>query len=109
MKKLSTLVVAGAVLATLSTSAFAGAEKGQKLYLKNCKECHGNGTKGAAMKTQAGWDKAFANGAKELTDKHQKNAKAKAYFDGPFKNQSKDLHDFLREYGSDSGNVPACG
>jgi hypothetical protein len=61
------------------------------------------------MNTQAGWDKAFANGAKTLIDKHQKDPKAAPYFNGTFKDHAKDLHEFLKEYGSDSGNVPACG
>ena len=34
--------------------ASASVEDGQKLYLKACKSCHGNGVKGAAMTTQAG-------------------------------------------------------
>ncbi|MGE4398857.1 MAG: cytochrome c [Campylobacterales bacterium] len=106
MKK---LLFVGACAAVLAMSANASVDKGQKLYLKACKSCHGNGVKGAAMKTQAGWDKAFANGAKELVDKHQKDPKAKAYFDGAFKGHANDLKDFLKEYGSDSGNVPACG
>lgn len=90
--------------------ANASVERGQKLYLKNCRSCHGNGTKGAVLATQAGWDKWFANGGKTLIAKHNspKAAASSAYFNGAFKNQVKDLHDFLREYGSDSGNVPAC-
>jgi cytochrome c5 len=106
MKKLLFL---GACAAVLAMSANASVDKGQKLYLKACKSCHGNGVKGAAMNTQAGWDKAFANGAKTLIDKHQKDPKAAAYFNGAFKGHANDLHDFLKEYGSDSGNVPACG
>ncbi len=106
MKKLLFL---GACAAVLAMSANASVDKGQKLYLKACKSCHGNGVKGAAMYTQAGWDKAFANGGKALIDKHQKDPKAKPYFDGAFKGHAQDLHDFLKEYGSDSGNVPACG
>jgi len=106
MKKLLFL---GACAAILAMGANAGVDKGQKLYLKACKSCHGNGVKGAAMATQAGWDKWFANGAKALIDKHQKDPKAAAYFNGAFKGHANDLHDFLKEYGSDSGNVPACG
>ncbi len=105
MKKLLFL---GACAAVLAMSANASVDKGQKLYLKACKSCHGNGVKGAAMNTQAGWDKMFANGAKTLIDKHQKDPKSKPYFDGAFKGHAKDLHDFLKEYSSDSGNVPAC-
>jgi len=107
MKKFSMMVVAGALL--VATNSFAGVDQGQKIYLKACKSCHGNGTKGAAMNTQAGWDKVFANGGKTLIDKHAKDPKAKAYFDGPFKGHQQHLHDFLKEYGSDSGNVPSCG
>ena len=108
MKKILVASMAiGMMLAT--TSAFASVEKGQKLYLKACKSCHGNGVKGAAMKSQAQWDKAFANDAKALVDAHAKDPKAKAYFDGAFKSHKNDLHEFLKEYGNDSGNVPACG
>lgn len=107
MKKIA--LIAAAAMAFVATDACAGVEKGQKLYLKACKACHGNGVKGAAMNTQAGWDKVFANGAKSLVDKHQKDPKAAAYFNGAFGNHKDDLHDFLKEYGSDSGNVPACG
>jgi cytochrome c5 len=107
MKKV--LIAASAIAFVLSTSAFASVDKGQKLYLKACKSCHGSGVKGAAMKTQAGWEKAFANGAKALVDAHQKDPKAKPYFDGAFKQHAPDLLDFLKEYGNDSGNVPACG
>jgi cytochrome c5 len=90
--------------------ASASVESGQKLYLKACKNCHGNGVKGAAMTTQAGWDKLFANDAAAIVEKHKNDAKAASFFNGPsFKGQMQDLHDFLKEYGSDSGNVPACG
>ena len=108
MKKVLVATLTLGALLT-STTAFASVEKGQKLYLKACKSCHGNGVKGAAMKSQAGWDKAFANDAKDLVGAHQKDPKAKAYFDGAFKGHMNDLHEFLKEYGNDSGNVPACG
>jgi mono/diheme cytochrome c family protein len=94
----------------LCTASFAGIEDGQKLYLKSCKACHGNAVKGAAMATQSEWDKWFANGASALIEKHKNDAKSASYFNGPaFKTQIQDLHEFLKEYGSDSGNVPACG
>lgn len=105
MKTLAKLTIAAAILAA---PAFASVEAGQKLYLKSCKSCHGNGVKGAGMATQAGWDKWFANNAQPIIEKH-KATPAAAYFNGAFKGQSKDLHEFLKEYGSDSGNVPSCG
>jgi len=99
-----------AILAVFSISSFAGIEDGQKLYLKACKACHGNGVKGAAMATQSEWDKWFADGGKAIVEKHKADPKANAYFGSPtFDAQKKDLHEFLKEYGSDSGNVPACG
>jgi cytochrome c5 len=108
MKKVLVASIAlGALLCT--TNAFASVEKGQKLYLKACKSCHGNGVKGSALHSQAEWDKIFSNGGKALIDAHQKDPKAAPYFNGPFKGHMNDLHDFLHEYGNDSGNVPACG
>jgi len=112
MKKV--LVTAIALGAMFATSAMADTAKGQKLYLKACKSCHGNGVKGAALHSQAEWDKIFSNGAKQLIDVHVNSTKpeaapSKAYFNGAFKGHMDDLHDFLHEYGNDSGNVPACG
>lgn len=90
-------------------NSFANIDAGQKLYLKTCKECHGNGVKGAAMLTQEEWLKQFSNNGQLLIEKHDKT-KAKSYFKGElFQKQQKSLLEFLKEYGSDSGNVPACG
>ncbi len=113
MKKILVASVAlGALIS--ATSAFASVEAGQKLYLKACKSCHGNGVKGAALHSQAEWDKLFSNDGKALVDAHVNSKKpeaapSKAYFGGPFKQHKDNLHDFLHEYGNDSGNVPACG
>lgn len=100
----------GLLFALVATMSYASVEAGQKLYVKACKNCHGNGAKGAAMATQEGWDKWFANGASAVIDKHKGDAKANVYFGGSsFKEQAQDLHEFLKEYGSDSGNTPGCG
>jgi cytochrome c5 len=102
---LATLVAVG----MMSTAASADVNKGQKIYLKTCKNCHGSGTKGAAMNTQDGWDDLFAKGGEKIIKAHA-NDKSAAYFNGElFKKQSQDLRDFLFEYASDSGNVPSCG
>jgi len=102
---LSALVAVG----MMSTTASADVKKGQKTYLKTCKNCHGNGTKGAAMHTQDEWDELFANEGEMIVKKHA-GTKAEAYFNGAaFKGSAQDLRDFLFEYGSDSGNVPSCG
>lgn len=109
MIRSSTMVLIVSALLTLgSASAFADIIKGQKWYTKNCKECHGNGTKGASMHTQDEWDSLFANDSKAIILKHS-GTKAEPFFKGEeFKERSKHIRDFLFEYGSDSGNVPAC-
>jgi cytochrome c5 len=110
MKKSASCFLAVLVaVGMMSTSASADIKKGQKVYLKTCKNCHGNGTKGAAMKTQDEWDELFANNGEMIIKKHAAD-KSASYFNGElFKAQSQDLRDFLFEYGSDSGNVPSCG
>lgn len=110
MTKSTSLFLAAVVAAgMMSTTASADIGKGQKEYLKKCKSCHGNGTKGAAMHTQEEWEDLFANGGEKIIKAHA-NDKSAAYFNGDaFKSQSQNLRDFLFEYGSDSGNVPSCG
>jgi cytochrome c5 len=110
MKKSASCFLAALVaVGMMSTAASADVKKGQKAYLKTCKNCHGSGTKGASMHTQDEWDDLFANGGAKIIKAHA-NDKSAAYFNGEaFKSQSQDLRDFLFEYGSDSGNVPSCG
>lgn len=106
-----TLLFLSAVVAVgmMATTASADVKKGQKAYLKTCKNCHGNGTKGAAMHTQDEWDDLFANNGEKMIKAHA-NDKSAAYFGGEtFKGDAADLRDFLHEYGNDSGNVPSCG
>ncbi len=108
LKLISLLLVGLVTVAMMATTVSADAKKGQKIYLKSCKNCHGNGTKGASMRTQEEWNDLFANDGAEIIKKHA-STPAKPFFDGDgFKGQSKDLRDFLFEYGSDSGNVPTC-
>jgi len=110
MTKSTSLLLATVVaFGMMATTASADIKKGQKGYLKTCKNCHGNGTKGAAMHTQAEWEALFANEGASIIEKH-KGTKAEAYFTSPgFKGSAQDLRDFLFEYGNDSGNVPSCG
>jgi cytochrome c5 len=109
MSKLTSSLLAIIVaVSTMVSTVSADIKKGQKDYLKTCKNCHGNGTKGAAMHTQDEWDELFANGGAKIIKAHA-NDKSSAFFNGDgFKNQAQDLRDFLFEYGSDSGNVPIC-
>lgn len=85
-------------------------KKGQKIYLKKCKRCHGNGTKGAAMMTQSEWEEAFQEDAILFIEWHE-GTKVEKFVSGKkfIKKYAPHLKDFLYEYGSDSGNVPSCG
>lgn len=96
-------------LGLMSTAASATIKKGQKGYLKTCKKCHGNGTKGASMQTQDGWDALFADEAAMIKSKHADNKGKKFFKSKKFKKLAPHLRDFLWQYGSDSGNVPSCG
>lgn len=99
------VLLSSSIVPTLS----ADIKKGQKAYLKQCKKCHGNGTKGAAMKTQQEWKAAFADENAGFKAWH-KGTKGEKYANSKkFKKYSEHLKDFLYEYGSDSGNVPSCG
>ena len=93
----------------LGSVASADVKKGQKAFLKTCKKCHGNGTKGAAMHSQDEWEALFANNAETLVKAHVGD-KSEKFFNGKkFKKLSPHLNDFLNEYANDSGNVPSCG
>jgi cytochrome c553 len=110
MEKRSKILLTSLFLTSVLVSvADASVAKGQKYYMKDCKACHGNGTKGASMNTQEGWSEKFQNGASALIKAHDGTG-AKSYFNSDdFKKIAKDLEEFLFEYGSDSGNIPACG
>jgi len=109
MKKSTTLLLSVLALAAFATHASADIKKGQKAYLKTCKKCHGNGTKGASMQTQEEWEELFADDNELITEKHA-GTKGEKFFGGKkFKKKASHLKDFLFHYGSDSGNVPSCG
>jgi len=95
-----------------STLLNAATYKGQKIYMDSCKECHGGGQELAGSKKQRAWEKLMDNKGEKLADVHLSSKKAAASWDY-FKDRSytkgaKHLEDFLVEYASDSGNVPAC-
>jgi cytochrome c553 len=109
MKKSTFLLATMVALGLMSTSLSADIKKGQKTYLKKCKKCHGNGTKGASMHTQDEWEELFEDNAAMIIEQH-KGTKGEKYFNGKrFGKKAPHLKDFLFEYGSDSGNVPSCG
>ncbi|MDX1808736.1 MAG: cytochrome C [Sulfurospirillaceae bacterium] len=105
MKKLLILVFAAVVgLSLVSTSAFAGANKGQKIIIKKLKRpCGFNGGVLAKKHTQGEWTAIYKAG--KLNDELKKLCpKAKPLRD----KYIKDVYDFLNNYASDSGNVPSC-
>ena len=95
-----------------STVLSAAAYKGQKIYIESCKECHGGGQGFAGSKKQRAWSKLMNNKGEKLADIHLSSKKAQPsweYFGSrDFTRGAKHLEDFLVEYASDSGNVPAC-
>jgi hypothetical protein len=104
MKKLLTLVFAVVVgLSFVSTASFAGAAKGQKLFIKKMKKpCGFDGGVMAKKHTQAEW-KALQDAGKLNDEMIKICPKAK-----PLKDKYvSHVYDFLYNYASDSGNVPS--
>ena len=82
---------------------------GFKVYLKHCKECHGNPYRGAAMRKSREWKKLFADDAERLIALH-KNSPEKEEVSALMKRKSKTKHlrKFLMQSASDSGVVTGC-
>ena len=99
--KLTLIMLFG--LALTATISSADAIKGQKIYTKKLKVvCGINGGRFAAKHTQDEWDKLYKTG---------KIDKEISKLCHGVKLQDKlipDIYDFVEEYASDSGNVPAC-
>ncbi len=105
MKKMFTvLAVVFVTMGLLSAPAFADPGKGQKIFIKKMKKpCGMTGGDMAVKHTQAEWKEIqeagklneellkFCPDAKPLNDKYVPH-----------------VYDFLHNYASDSGNVPAC-
>ena len=93
-------------------SAEAAVYKGQKVYLKKCKKCHGGGLEVAASKKKRTWKKLLKNKGEGMAKLHLENKKAKKswkYFKSKkYQKRARHLKDFMTEYAKDSGNVPAC-
>lgn len=110
MHKFSILLM-GAVLFASGIS-HASAHRGQKVYIKNCRDCHSSGKDLAGSKTMDEWDGLMQKKGRALAEFHSKTPKAKASFEyfnsDKYKKDTKNLRDFMREYAKDSGKVPAC-
>ena len=92
----------------------AAVYKGQKVYVKKCRKCHGGGMQVAASERMKTWKKLLnrKNKGIKLAQIHLDNKKAKKswrYFDSKkYRKRARHLKDFMVEYAKDSGNVPAC-
>nr|MDA3945257.1 cytochrome C [Helicobacteraceae bacterium] len=76
MKKIVMSVLALTVLGL--GSAEAAVYKGQKVYVKECRKCHGGGLEVAASKKKRTWSKLMRNEGAGLAELHTDNDKAKA-------------------------------
>ena len=103
--------ILSALLITQATSS-AAVYKGQRIYVKECRHCHGGGQQLAESKNMRDWRHFMKNKGEHLADIHLKSEKAKESWDyfssSKFTKKAKHLKDFLVEYAKDSGKVPAC-
>ena len=105
MKKLITAVtlVAFAMVST-HTVADASVKKGQKIYLKKLKApCNIGGATFAQKHTQDEWEAIYEAG--KFGDEVKKLCPKIKKFKPKY---APHVYDFVYEYASDSGNVPAC-
>lgn len=105
MKKIISLIfVAIVTIGFISTPVFADTNKGQKIFIKKMKKpCGMNGGEMALKHTQEEW-KAINDAGKLNEELLEKCPEAKPLKDSYVPH----VYDFLYNYASDSGNVPAC-
>ncbi len=110
MNKLFLVLVSVAVLTVGSSNA--AIYKGQRVFVKECVQCHDGGQSFIAGKKIREWKRLMNKKGKGLAELHLENKKAKKswrYFDSrQYTRKTKHLAQFLIEYAKDSGNVPAC-
>lgn len=108
------------LISVLSLSIFASCAldaavyKGQNEFVKKCVKCHKAGQAFVATKKKKEWNSIMKNKGEKLIEMHLQSKETDAepsreYFESKdFSKKTKHLKDFLMEYASDSGNVPAC-
>ncbi|APW64547.1 MULTISPECIES: cytochrome C [Arcobacteraceae] len=106
MKLLKIAIAGSLILGVCSTSLFADATKGQKLFVKKYKgSCGFSGDKFAAKHSQDEWETIMESGKfKEELLKICPNVKEAEVKDKWIQH----LYDFSYKFANDSGNVPAC-
>jgi len=107
MNKIIKIALGAAIVLSMgATTASANVDKGQKLITKKLrKACGISGAALAGKHTQGDWEEIYDNG--KLADEIK--SICPDVKDGGLKDKYM-IHyfDFFKEYGSDSGNVPAC-
>jgi hypothetical protein len=107
MNNIAKIALSAVVLLSLgSATASADVKKGQILYMKKLKKvCGMTGAEMAEKHTMSEWETLFTKGklgeeiksfCPKVKDKSIQEKYMQHYFD------------FFKEYGSDSGNIPAC-
>lgn len=111
MSKLGKIALATLIgISALTTTVYADAGKGQRLYQKKLKDaCGMTGAVFAAKHTQMEWEDAKENGslAETMTEvcPGGKSFFENAKFEEKFQDH---LYDFVHKFASDSGNIPSC-
>ena len=105
MNNLTKLAIAALLgMTLLSSTASADVKKGQKIYLKKLKApCNIGGATFAQKHTQDEWEAIHEAG--KFEDEVKKLCPKVKKFKPKY---APDVYDFVYEYASDSGNVPAC-
>lgn len=106
MTTISKIALSATLLLTLgSTTASADIDKGQKYFTKKLKgACGISGAAFAGKHTQAEWQSIGKAGIGPEIKKICPNIKDSAIKEKYLEH----YYDFVFEYGSDSGNIPAC-
>jgi len=87
-------------------------KKGQKIYMKNCSQCHGAGNLGGNMSSMDEWEELLDNKAKELIKLHKGEENTVTVINylksEKFNKRKKYLINFLKEFANDSDYIPTC-
>jgi len=102
-KLIKSAIIASMGITFLTSTSLADTLQGQKIYVKKLKNvCGMSGGRFAAKHTEDEWDKIFKQG---------KMGEEIAKICHGFKIEEElipHIHDFVKKYASDSGNVPEC-
>jgi hypothetical protein len=102
-KLIKSIIIASMGIISISANTSADIIEGQKIYVKKLKNvCGMTGGRFAAKHTQDEWDKIYQLGKmQEEIAKICHGAKIN-------QNLISHIHDFVKNYASDSGNIPEC-